>query len=74
LHAVLEQLGTRTALYVGDSEVDAETAARADVAFALFTNGYRRSPIAEIAPRYAFDAYGELKAIVARAFASTTPA
>lgn len=74
LHAVLEQLGTRTALYVGDSEIDAETAARADVAFALFTKGYRRTPVAEIAPRYAFDAYGKLKAIVARAFASTTPA
>lgn len=36
------------ALYVGDSEVDAETAQRAGVTFALFTEGYRKSPVEEI--------------------------
>ncbi|WP_170763808.1 phosphoglycolate phosphatase [Ruegeria lacuscaerulensis] len=35
-------------LFVGDSEVDAETAQRTQVPFLLFTNGYRKSPVAEI--------------------------
>ena len=35
-------------LFVGDSEVDAETAQRANVPFLLFTNGYRKSPVNEI--------------------------
>ncbi|WP_037308945.1 phosphoglycolate phosphatase [Ruegeria halocynthiae] len=35
-------------LFVGDSEVDAETAQRAQVPFLLFTEGYRKSPIADI--------------------------
>jgi phosphoglycolate phosphatase len=37
-------LGAATGLYVGDSEVDAETAQRAGVPFVLFTEGYRKSP------------------------------
>ncbi|MCB1520412.1 MAG: phosphoglycolate phosphatase [Hyphomicrobiaceae bacterium] len=44
-----------TALYVGDSEVDAETAARGRVAFALFANGYRKAPLAELPHWHAFD-------------------
>ncbi len=35
-------------LYVGDSEVDAGTAENAKVRFALFTEGYRKSPVEEI--------------------------
>lgn len=35
-------------LYVGDSEVDAGTAESAKVRFALFTKGYRKSPVEEI--------------------------
>ena len=43
----LERLGASPAeaLYVGDSEIDAETAARAGIRFALFTGGYRRQPL-----------------------------
>ncbi len=35
-------------LYVGDSEVDAETAQRAGVTFAFFTEGYRKMPVDDI--------------------------
>jgi 2-phosphoglycolate phosphatase, prokaryotic len=48
LHAAFEALGAGPRLYVGDSEVDAETAARAHVPFLLFTEGYRKSPISEL--------------------------
>lgn len=43
------------ALYVGDSEVDAETAERADLRFALFTGGYRKSPVSALRHWHAFD-------------------
>ena len=53
-------------LYVGDSEVDAETADRAGVPFALFTQGYRKTPVAQLVHRYKFDDFRDLAAIVER--------
>tara|TARA_B100000780_G_scaffold119012_1_gene83517 strand:+ start:1461 stop:2111 length:651 start_codon:yes stop_codon:yes gene_type:complete len=53
-------------LYVGDSEVDAETADRAGVGFALFTEGYRKTPVAQLVHRYAFDDFNDLPSIVER--------
>ena len=49
LHASFDALpdaGPR--LFVGDSEVDAETAHRAGIPFLLFTEGYRKSPVADL--------------------------
>ena len=48
-----------------DSEVDAETAARAGLPFALYTQGYRKGPVADIAHDRAFDDFAELPGIVA---------
>jgi phosphoglycolate phosphatase len=45
-------------LYVGDSEVDAETAHRAGVTFALFTEGYRKTPVADIPHDIRFSTWG----------------
>lgn len=68
LRAAFTRLGARAAcLYVGDSEVDAETAARAEAPFALFTEGYRKAPVGELAHAYAFAHYREFEAIVAQA-------
>ncbi|MBO9472475.1 phosphoglycolate phosphatase [Shimia sp. R10_1] len=47
-------------LYVGDSEVDADTASNAGVTFALFTEGYRKSAVAEISHDVAFSHWSEL--------------
>ena len=57
LHEAVRSLGgsAATALYVGDSEVDAETAANAGLRFALFTGGYRKSPVMTILHWHAFD-------------------
>ncbi len=51
-------------LFVGDSEVDAETARRAEVPFLLFTEGYRKSPIAEIPHTVSYEDSSELPALV----------
>ncbi len=39
-------VGIDEALYVGDSETDADTAAAAGMAFALYSGGYRKRPLA----------------------------
>jgi phosphoglycolate phosphatase len=56
------QLGGGPAVFVGDSEVDAETAHRAPLPFALFTGGYRLAAVADLAPVMAFDTHAELPA------------
>ena len=71
---VFEKLNARDRLYVGDSEIDAETAQRADVDFALFTNGYRKRPVAELTYVAAFSDFGDLPGIVDNVFAPGTPA
>lgn len=51
-------------LYVGDSEVDAETAHRAGAPFLLFTEGYRKAPIDALGARICFSDYDSLASIV----------
>ncbi|GAA6179169.1 phosphoglycolate phosphatase [Shimia sp. NS0008-38b] len=48
LQTVMADLAPNEVLYVGDSEIDAETATNAGVKFALFTEGYRKSPVTQI--------------------------
>ena len=66
LTATFDALG-QTGLYVGDSEVDAETAQRAGTPFALFTEGYRKSPVTDLPHDWAFDSFANLPGIVAAA-------
>ncbi len=63
LRHVLDALGAGQGLYVGDSEVDAETAQRTGVPFALFTEGIRTTPVSEIPHDFAFDDFGDLAEI-----------
>ena len=69
LHEVIARVGAERAVFVGDSEVDAETAARAEVPFALYTQGYRRTPAEDLPHDARFDAFGDLPAIVRRLLA-----
>jgi hypothetical protein len=48
LHATARALGRATVIFVGDSEVDAETAQAAGLPFVLFTEGYRKAPADQI--------------------------
>ncbi|KUF12812.1 phosphoglycolate phosphatase [Pseudoponticoccus marisrubri] len=65
LHAAFDALGDGPRLYVGDSEVDAETAQRAGVPFLLFTQGYRKTAVAQIPHDVAFDSFADLPGQVA---------
>ncbi len=57
-------------LFVGDSEVDAETAQRAQVPFLLFTEGYRKSPVAEIPHTASYGDSAELPTLVTQVLQS----
>ncbi|MBS0124011.1 phosphoglycolate phosphatase [Thetidibacter halocola] len=70
LHAAFEALGDGPRLYVGDSDVDAETAQRAEVPFLLFTEGYRKVPVSEMHHDVPFDDFATLPALVERLLAS----
>lgn len=65
LHASFDAVqNTGPRLFVGDSEVDAETAQRAQIPFLLFTEGYRKSPVAEIPHTLSFDHNNKLPSLV----------
>lgn len=66
LRAALAALGGGAAVYVGDSEVDAATAAACALPFALFTEGYRQTPVADLPHAAAFADFSALPEIVAR--------
>ena len=53
-------------LFVGDSEVDAETALAAQVPFLLFTEGYRKAPVQALPHAALFDRFSDLPALIAR--------
>lgn len=63
-HAVAA-LGAGVAALVGDSEVDAATAAAAGLPFVLHTEGYRRTPVAAIAHAAAFADFAALPGLLA---------
>ena len=68
-NAAFAAMGEGPMLYVGDSEIDAETAARAGVPFLLFTEGYRRSPPEAIPHDAAFADFAALPARIAELLA-----
>lgn len=65
LLATIRGLGDGPTLYVGDSEIDAETAQRARIPFALYSAGYRKLPVGEIHHDWVFDDFDLLRGIVA---------
>lgn len=64
LRAAFAALAAPPLLYVGDSEVDARTAQAADLPFALFTQGYRQAPVAELPHLLAFERFEDLRGFV----------
>ncbi|MBO9479188.1 phosphoglycolate phosphatase [Shimia sp. R11_0] len=54
LTTAVGEISMADVLYVGDSEVDAQTAVGAGAKFALFTEGYRKSAVSEIPHDFAF--------------------
>ncbi|MFT5509359.1 MAG: phosphoglycolate phosphatase [Hyphomicrobiaceae bacterium] len=66
LLTAVERLGASSAVYIGDSEVDAATAEAAKIPFILFTEGYRKTPVAEIKADAVFSDHADLLAIIDR--------
>lgn len=64
LHAAFDALGDGPQIYVGDSDVDAETGQRAGVPFMLYTEGYRKCAVEEMPHTVAFDDFAELPRLV----------
>ena len=71
--ADLLQADLSAVIYVGDSEVDAATAAAAGVPFVLFTEGYRKTPVTEIAHHAALSDFTELPALVSALVSAPAP-
>ncbi|MCP1198392.1 phosphoglycolate phosphatase [Notoacmeibacter sp. MSK16QG-6] len=65
LHAAFDALPDGPRIYVGDSEVDAETAARAEVPFVLFTEGYRKTTVEQMPYNVTISDYAGLDEAVA---------
>lgn len=65
LLAILANLGDTPALYVGDSETDAETAHAAAVPFLLFTEGYPKGDPDTIPCTARFSSFAALPGLVA---------
>ncbi|WP_439122914.1 phosphoglycolate phosphatase [Marivita sp.] len=63
LHLAFETMGATNGVYVGDSDVDAETAQRAGVPFAFFTEGIRTKPIDQIPHDRTFGEFRDLPGI-----------
>ncbi|WP_434620272.1 phosphoglycolate phosphatase [Tabrizicola sp. M-4] len=66
LHHAIAATGGGPVLFVGDSEVDAETARRAGVPLLLFTEGYRSTPLADLPHAASFDHWDRMPERVAR--------
>jgi phosphoglycolate phosphatase len=58
------RLGPARVLFVGDSEVDAETAHASGVPLALFTEGYRKSAVEELGAKAIFSDFDALPGLV----------
>ena len=70
LQKAFDDLGTGPRLYVGDSDVDAATASALGVPFFLYTEGYRKVPVAELAHDHAFSHFDALSGLVEDELAS----
>ena len=60
----VKALGGGAAVFIGDSEVDAETAAAAGLPFYLFTEGYRKSPVSALPHRAGFSDFAALPGLI----------
>ena len=63
----IERLGGGRALYLGDSVVDGQTAAAANVPLILHTEGYRDIPIAKIPHRASFSHFNQALTVIGKA-------
>lgn len=61
-------LGAGPDIYIGDSDVDAETARKALIPFLLYTGGYSGEPVERLTPLASFDRFSDLPSLVTSIF------
>lgn len=66
LIAAFDALPSKLKAYVGDSEVDASTAENAEIPFLLYTEGYRKTEVAQIPHTASFSDYTQLTELIDR--------
>lgn len=66
LFAARDACGAGPAIYVGDSEIDAECAAAAGLPLVLYEKGYRHAPVEALAHAAVLTDFADLPRIVAR--------
>lgn len=64
LRAALLALGPGKAIFIGDSEVDAQTAQAAGVPLALYSQGYRKAAAETLGAKLIFDDFAALPCLV----------
>jgi phosphoglycolate phosphatase len=64
LFKAMEMLGQDACIYVGDSEVDAQTAQNAKQPFFLFTDGYRKAAVEDLNAQAVFDDFAKLQSLI----------
>lgn len=64
LREALRRMGPGKALFIGDSEVDAETARAAKVPLALYTGGYRKAAAESLGAKLVFDDHAALPRLI----------
>jgi phosphoglycolate phosphatase len=65
LLAAVRALGADRAVFVGDSQVDAETAERAALPFVLYTEGYLNAPVDTVRRAAVFSDFADLPEVLA---------
>lgn len=68
LRHAAELIGGGAALFVGDSEVDAETAHATPLPFVLFTEGYRKAACADLNPKASFASFANLPGVISKLY------
>ena len=66
LFEAITRIGGGPVLFVGDSEVDAETAQAAGVPLLLFSGGYRKTPVSDLPHLATFDHFKDLPGLIAK--------
>ena len=64
LRLALQRMGLVSAVFVGDSEVDAETAHATPLPLALFSGGYRKAPLHTLGAAVIFDNHADLPDLI----------
>ncbi|MBX2855108.1 MAG: phosphoglycolate phosphatase [Rhodobacteraceae bacterium] len=70
LRTAFAELKRSNLIFIGDSEIDAETAQAAEAPLLLFTEGYRKSPVEALPHRAAFSDWTAFPALVSDTLAA----